>query len=137
MTLKNTYKIDKIDNGIVYYTRYTGTLSLKILLESSYERTADPDYTNAVFVVNDFINVDMSRITPDEARVMSARVREVLQKRPHMVVIMIVGDKLAYGLGRIWRGNTLPASASKDLHVVYSKEEAFQIVNAVRKERGL
>ncbi|MBN2716592.1 MAG: hypothetical protein JXX14_12115 [Deltaproteobacteria bacterium] len=133
--MTQTYEISKIDNGLIFYTRYEGQLSLKTMMESSYKRTADPDYRQTVFVVNDLLACDLSLFTPDHIRQISARVREVLVQRPYMVAIIIVKDELAYGLGRIWRGNTRPVS--KDLHVVYSTEEAFKIVDDVRTERGI
>ena len=129
------YEISKIENGLIFYTRYTGPLSLEMLFKSSYERTSDPDYENAVFVIIDILGADIAGFSPDDVRTMSQRVKEVLLERPHMVVIIIAKDELSYGLSRIWRGTTRPVS--KDLHVVLSKEEAFKIVDKKRKERQI
>ena len=131
----NLYEITKMDNGLIFYTRYMGPLSLEVLFRSSYERTSDPDYKNAVFIIIDVLDSDNTGFSPDDARTMATRVKEVLLERPQMVVIIIANDDMSYGLSRIWRGVTRPAS--RDVHVVFSKADAFRIVEEMRAQRKI
>ncbi|MBN2525238.1 MAG: hypothetical protein JXR76_02510 [Deltaproteobacteria bacterium] len=135
MTEEKSYRITPIDNGAIVYTTYAGAVTLKVLMDSSRERTSDPEYRDAKFIVNDIRDADVCRVTADDVREMAARVRKVLEQRPDTTVVMVVKDNLAYGMSRIWRGKA--RAVSKDLHVVYSKEEAFKIINRIRAERGL
>lgn len=132
---EHNYEIFKIEQGLVFYTRYQGVLTRDLFFEISYARTGDPDYEHAVFIINDMLAADLSMLDVDAIREMAGRVRQVLTLRPHMVVIVIAEDKLAYGLSRIFRGSTGPASGN--LHVVQSKEAAFELVGAIRVARGI
>ncbi|MBN2343984.1 MAG: hypothetical protein JXR45_21000 [Deltaproteobacteria bacterium] len=128
------YQTEKIENGLVFYTRYSGPLTLDVFMESSVNRTIDVDYENARFIVIDVQEAVLTQLTAEDIQMMALRTRAVITQRPHIVYIVVAADPFSYGISRMWYGAVKQEGDA--VYVVRSEEQAMETIRRIRQKRN-
>lgn len=130
------YTFSVKENGLLLVTNYKGRLTIDIILQSSKDRMALPEFESAQFSIFDVSQATVSAISPIDLYKLAEHMRGVVVHRPLLVVILMLShDKLSYGLSRI-----LLAAAkrtTKNFYIARGLDAAMEIVTRIREERNI